>query len=82
MDAFSVGGTADEVADFGPEAGRSGGRFLCVVVAARAEGEHALEGLPGPQEAALVDGQGAGVVQNDASILKPTSKCKKKKGAL
>lgn len=77
MDAFGVSGAADEVADFGPEAGRRGGRFLSVVVATRAEGEHTLEGLFGPQQTALVDGQGTGVVQNDTSILKPTGKAKK-----
>lgn len=79
MDAFGVGGAADEVADFGPEAGRRGGRFPSVVVAARPEGEHALEGLLGPQEAALMDGQGTGVVQNDTSVLKPTGKKTNKK---
>lgn len=70
MDAFSVSGAADEVADFGPEAGRRGGGFLSIVVAARAEGEHTLEGLFGPQEAAFVHGKGAGVVQNDTSVLR------------
>lgn len=79
MDPFGVGGAADEVADFGPEAGGGGGRLLSVVVAARAEGQHALEGLLGPQEAALVDGQGTGVVQYDTSVLKPASKKHKKK---
>lgn len=74
MDAFGVCGAADEVADFGPEAGRRGGRFLSVVVAARAEGENTLEWLLGPQETALVDGQGTRVVQNDSSVLTPTGK--------
>lgn len=82
MDPFGVCGAADEVADFGPEAGGGGGRLLCVVVAARAEGQHALEGLLGPQEAALVDGQGTGVVQNDTSVLKPASKKSTKKKPL
>lgn len=79
MDPFGVGGAADEVADFGPEAGGGGGRLLSIVVAARAEGEHALERLLGPQEAALVDGQGTGVVQNDTSVLKTAGKKTNKK---
>lgn len=74
MDALGVGGAADEVTDFGSEAGRRGGRFLSAVVATSAEREHTLEGLLGPQEAALVYGQGTRVVQNDTSVLKPTGK--------
>lgn len=70
MDPLGVSGAADEVADFGPQAGGRGRRLLCVIIASSAEGQYTLEGLVGPQETALVDGQGTGIVQNDTSILK------------
>ncbi len=38
MDPFSVSGTADQVADFGPQAGGGGRSPLSVVIAAGAKG--------------------------------------------
>lgn len=74
MDPLSVSGAADEVADFGPQAGGRGTGLLCVIIASGAEGQYTLEGLVGPQETALMDGQGAGIVQNDTSVLKQQNK--------
>lgn len=69
VDAFSVCGAADKAADFGPEAGGCTGRPFNVVIATGAEGQHALERLVGPQQSALVDSQGAGIVEDNPSIL-------------
>lgn len=69
MDPFSVCGAADKAADFGPEAGGCTRRSFNIVIATGAEGQHALEGLVGPQQPALVDGQGAGIVKENPSIL-------------
>lgn len=69
MDPFCVSGTADQVTDFSPQAGGGGRSSLDVVIASSAEGQHALKGLVGPQKTALVDRQGTGIVQNNASIL-------------
>lgn len=69
MDPFSVSGTADQVADFGPQAGGGGRASLSVVIATSAKGQHTLKGLVGPQQTTLVDSQGTGVVQDNSSIL-------------
>lgn len=74
MDPLGVSGAADEVADFGPQAGGRGRGLLCVIIASGAEGQHTLKGLVGPQETALVDGQGTGIVQDDTSVLKQQNK--------
>lgn len=49
VDPFSVCGAADKAADFGPQAGRCARRLFNVVIATSAKGQHALEGLIGPQ---------------------------------
>lgn len=49
VDPFSVCGAADKAADFGPQAGRCARRPFNVVIATGAKGQHALEGLIGPQ---------------------------------
>lgn len=49
MDPFSVSSAADQVADFGPQAGGRGRWPLGVVIATGAKGQHTLEGLIGPQ---------------------------------
>lgn len=69
VDPFSVCGAADKAADFGPEAGGRAGRPFSIVIATGAEGQHTLEGLVGPQQSALVDGQGAGIVEDNPSVL-------------
>lgn len=69
VDPFGVGGAADQAADFGPQAGGGAGGPLSVVIAAGAKGQDALEGLIGPQQAALVDGQGTRIVHDNSSIL-------------
>lgn len=69
VDPFGVCSAADQVADFGSQAGGGGGCPLDVVIATCAEGQHTLEGLVGPQQTALVNSQGTGVVQDNSSIL-------------
>lgn len=49
VDPFGVCGAADKAADFGPQAGGRAGRPFNVVIATGAKGQHALEGLVGPQ---------------------------------
>lgn len=68
--AFSVCGTPDQVADFGSQAG-GGGRPPCgVVVATGSQRQHTLEGLIRPEQSAFMDGEGTGIVKNEASVLK------------
>lgn len=69
VNAFGVCGAADQVADFGPQAGGCGRALLCIIIAAGAKGQHALEGLVGPQQTAFMDSQGTRVVQENASVL-------------
>lgn len=49
MDPLGVSSTADQVADFGPQAGGGGRSPLDIIKAAGAKGQHTLEGLVGPQ---------------------------------
>jgi len=69
VDPLCVGGTADEIADFGSQACGGGRSSLNAVVATSAKGQHTLEVLTGPQQTTLVDSQGTGIVQDKSSIL-------------
>ena len=71
VDPLCVRGAAYEVANFGPPAGGGGGAPLNGVVATRAQGQNTLEGLPGPQQSALVNSERTRVVQDDSSVLQP-----------
>ena len=68
-----VCGAADDVGDLGLEAGVGGAVLAARLVAARAQRHHTLHGRVGPQVLALMDGQGSGVIDQQASILKHTS---------
>lgn len=66
---LGVGGAADDVGQFGLQAGVGGAVPARRLVAARAQRQHALQRRVGPQTLALVDGQRRGVVDEESSVL-------------
>lgn len=66
---FGVRGAADDVGQFGLQAGVGGAVLARRLVAAGAQRQHALQRRVGPQALALVDGQRRGVVDEESSVL-------------
>lgn len=66
---LGVGGAADDVGQFGLQAGVGGAVPARRLVAARAQRQHALQRRVGPQALALVDGQRRGVVDEESAVL-------------
>lgn len=62
MDPLCVGGAADQVVDLGTQAGGGARAPLSIVIATGAKRQDTLVRLVGPQETALVDGEGTRVV--------------------
>lgn len=72
MEGHTLGicGTADDVGEFGLEAGVSSAVLARRLVASGAQRQHTLQRRVGPQTLTLMDGQRCGVVYQESSILK------------